>query len=553
MSTPRSESRVRREYEVMAIAASRQSRCIVLFWARQCRKSTTLGAIAFDQMSREAGRHVIAASASLLVGSELVSKTLSAAEQAVLITREAESLRAGMADGAAAAGDTFSLKVANSSTGKVYQRLNAEDFADLYRTSRLEMRLYHSESRYSRLQVIAPNPATARGWSGTVLRDEAGFTRPGLETELRVAVKPIIDTDPTFRLVYASNLPRDDRHPFFEMTLPQPDAIFPPTAQGHFYRGPDGTLIHRVALADAYAAGHVLYDSQTGQPLTYDGFCAQPGNKLGLNDSYRLVHEFGGTAAIDLAAITTAQRAGLGECHFAWVENQGDFLRAVAALRAVLRDGRVAIGYDVATTTAETSNPSAVTVTEQTGDRRLQRLVCCWKERDPAVAIERVGAIAAAVRQRPHGGPAIRLSIDATSEQYFARHVADALASAVPVELVDARNLVEPAPPGYARTPSHKTFLGDLYSAAVNENRYAMPSATYLKEDHRLVVKVAGAYQCDPQPDGSHGDTFDSGKLAEWGLARRPGAITDASVLRFGTQVHHSFTPRRLPPSRRAR
>jgi len=539
MTTLPSPDRVRRVYEVAAIAASRRSRAIVLFWARQCRKSTTLGAIAFDQMSREPGRHVIAASASLLVGSELVSKTVGAAEQAVMVTREAEALRAGLADGAAESGDAVSLKIANASTGKVYQRLNAEDFADLYRTSRLEMRLYHSQTRYSRLQVIAPNPATARGWTGTVLRDEAGFTRPGLETELRVAVKPIIDTDPSFRLVYASNLPRDDRHPFFEMTLPAPDALFPPSRQGHFYRGPDGTLIHRVALADAYAAGHVLYDSQTGEPLSYDTFCAQPGNKLGLNDSYRLIHEFGGTAAVDLAAITTAQRIGAGQCHFAWVENHGDFLRAVTVLKGLLGDGKVGIGYDVATTAGDASNPSAVTVTEINGDRRWQRLVVCWKERDPRVAVERLGAIAAAVRQRLRGGSAARLCIDATSEQYFARSVADAMAGEIPVELVDARNLVEPCPPGYARTPTHKTLLGDLYCAAVNENRYGLPGAAYLKDDHRLVLKVAGAYQCDPQPDGRHGDTFDSGKLAEWGLTAHLGAIADPSTIRIGFRPHH--------------
>lgn len=545
MSAPAKSDRVRRQYEVLAIAAARRSRSIVLFWARQCRKSTTLGAIAFDQMSREPGRHVIAASASLLVGSELVSKALSAAEQAILVTREAEALRAGMADGASKSGQAFDLKVANSTTGKLYARLNADDFADLYRGSKLEMRLYHSQSRYSRLQVIAPNPATARGWTGTILRDEAGFTRPNVETELRVAMKPIFDTDPTFRLVYASNLPRDDRHPFFEMTLPQPDASFPPSAQGHFYRGQDGTLIHRVALADAYAAGHVLYDTQTGAPLTYEAFCAAPGNRLGLNDSYRLIHEFGGTAAIDLAAITAAQRDGAGKCHFAWIDDQGDFLRALSILSGLLETGKVAIGYDVATTDGDASNPSAVTVTEQIADRRYQRLVCCWKERDPQVAQERLGQIVAAVRRRPGGGPAARLCIDATSEQYFARQMADAIGGQVPVELVDARNLVEPTPAGYARTPTYKVFLGDLYTAAVNENRYTLPCAAYLQDDHRLVLKLAGAYQCDSRSDGMHGDTFDSGKLADWGLHGHRGPLTDASGIRVGHR-QRAYMPLRL-------
>ena len=54
----------RRKYEQVALVAVRKARSIVLFWARQCRKSTNLGNIAWDEMSREPGRRVIAASVS---------------------------------------------------------------------------------------------------------------------------------------------------------------------------------------------------------------------------------------------------------------------------------------------------------------------------------------------------------------------------------------------------------------------------------------------------------------------------------------------------------
>jgi hypothetical protein len=541
-----SAARTRRVYEHAALIAARRNRTLVLFWARQCRKSTTLGAIAFDELSRAPGRSVVAASASLLLGSELVSKTFSAAEQAALVSREAAAVKAAIDDGAGEAGEAVRVKIANTHTGKVYERIGADDFAELYSTSRLEMRLYHSQTRYSRLQVIAPNPATARGWSGMVLRDEAGFTRPGLETELRIAVKPIIDTDPTFRLIYASNLPRDDRHPFFEMTMPETGIQFQPEAKGHFYRGQDGTLIHRVALAYAYAAGHTLYDTQTGAPLSYDQFCADPANRLGLNDSYRLIHEFGGTAAVDLTALIVAQQRGAGQCAFFFVDTHAEFLRAVAALRGLLGAGRVGIGFDVATTTGDTSNPSAITVTEDADGQRIQRLVCVWKERSPDVVRERIGAILAAIRQRHRGGPAVRLAVDATSEQLFARDLANALGRhGCPVDLVDARKLVEPAPPGYPRTPNHKIFLGDLYSSALNENRYTIPSSDYLKADHRMVVKAGGMYQCDPEPDGRHGDTFDSGKLAEWSLTQRAGYISDPNVIR--TSRSAPVPSRRLP------
>jgi hypothetical protein len=539
---------VRRQYQKVALVAVRKVRSMVLLWARQCRKSTTLGEIAFDEMSRERGRNVIAASASLLTGGELISKTLSAAEQAQIVTRQAAAVQAAMTQCASTA-EGLQLKCANSDTGKVYPNLSAEDFTDLYRSSRLEMRLYHDRTSYSRLLVIAPNPATARGWTGTVVRDEAGFTHAALERDLQIAVKPIMDTDPSFKLVYASNLPRDDRHPFFEMTLPDPGAEFKPNKDGHFYRGQNGILIHRVALADAYAAGHVLYDTREGKPMTYEDFCQDPANRLGLNESYRLIHEFGGAAAIDLLALTTSQRRGIGQCGFFQVQSDGDFEQAMTWLHEHLGNGEVGIGIDVATTTGDTSNPTSVTVTERKGIERTQVLVTVWKERKPQVARERFRRIIEMVRHRPDGGRARRVCIDSTSEKYFAEETGDELGHLVGFELVVASKSIEPA--GYTEPTNYKTYLGDLYSASVNNNRYEMPADQYFKEDHRLVIKDRGLYVCEAQPDGRHGDTFDSGKLAEWALQSSNGALSSVEGIRMGGQQGFRqgrgvFRPRRL-------
>lgn len=538
----------RRKYQQVALVAVRRVRELTLLWARQCRKSTTLGDIAFEVMSRAPGNNVIAASASLLTGSELVSKTLSTAEQAQMVAREAAAVRAAMAHSAEEAGGGLELKCANSTTGKVYAGLSGDDFAELYRTSRLELRLYHSRTEYSRLQVIAPNPATARGWTGWVVRDEAGFTAPEIERDLRIAVKPIMDTDPSFKMIYASNLPGNDRHPFFEMTLPEPGSVFPASAEGHFYRGQNGTLIHRVALADAYAAGHVLYDTREGKPLSYEAFCGDAANRLGLDQSYRLVHQFGGTAAIDLLALTVAQTRGIGRCALVWVDDDLDFGRGLAWLGEHLGDGEVGVGFDVATTTGATSNPSSVTVTERSrGGEFAQVVVLVWKEREPRVVRERLRRVLGVIHQRAEGGPARRLCIDATTEQYFARDTQTELLGVVPVELVDARNKVEPEPAGYERPPIYKTWLGDLYAGEVNGNRYAAPPEAYLKEDHRLVVKSGGVFECEPQPDGRHGDTFDSGKLAQHALMATEGMTSTAGIRvgqgRVGGRV---FEPKRL-------
>ena len=516
----------RRLYENAALVAVRQTRQLCLFWARRCRKSTTLGSIAFDEMSREPGRSVIAASASLLLGTELVGMTLTATEQAAIVMNEAVAMQSVFKDSADA--EKLDFRCADSVSQKVYPSLSAEDFADLYKSSRLEMRLYHDRSVFSRLKIIAPNPATARGWAGTVLRDEAGYTPAGLETDLRIATKPITDTDPSFKIIYASNLCPDDRHPFFEMTMPPADLELSANPQGNFYRGQTGMVIHRVTLADAYAAGHVLYDDK-GQPLTYEQFIARPENKLGLDISYQLNHKAGGSAAVDLIALLNAQKRGATNCAFVFVENDVEFRRALDLLRVHLGSGPVGLGFDVATTTNNTSNPSCLVATERAGVERAQRLVVCWKERKPQVARERIRAVIDAIAARPEGGRARRLCIDASNEKYFAQETADLLQGVIPVELVVSGSAIHP--PGYQESTNFKTYLGDLYSAALNDNRYACPAADYFKKDHRLVVKDGGRYSCTPEPDGEHGDTFDGGKLAEYALSSGEGDYSATLII----------------------
>ncbi len=524
----------RRRYQQVALVAARKTRVLGLFWARQCRKSTTLGDIAFDEMSRDPGRRVIAASASLLLGTELITKAVSSAEQAVIVAREAAAMQAAMVNSSADSQSPLQLVMADSSNGKTFGSLSEDEFIDLYQSGRLEMRLYHDRATYSRLQVIAPNPATARGWSGTVLRDEVGYVKQ--EAQLQEATKPIIDTDPSFKMIYASNLPFDDRHPWFEMTMPADPALtFAPDPGGHFYRSQTGLRIHRVAMEDAYAAGHKLYDDD-GNPMTLERAAAAAIDKGAWRRSYALIHEYGGAAAIDLLSLVSAQQRGVGRCACMAIDNAGQFEQAIAWLTKHLVDGKVGIGFDVATTTRATSNPSAVTVVEANGIEKTQVLVCTWKERDPAVARERLKRIITCVQMRKHGGPPRRLCIDATSERYFAEETAAAFRGIVPVELVISSKSVHPV--GYKEPTNMKTWLGDLYAAEINDNRYLLPPESYFKDDHRLVMKDRGAFQCEAQADGKHGDTFDSGKLAQYALAS--GGPAEAAAAAVGSYGSHT-------------
>lgn len=523
--------RERRPYEQVALVATREVRQLCLYWARRCRKSTTLGAIAFDELSQAPGRMVIAASASLLLGKELVGVTLSAAEQAMIVTNEAAAVRDVFAVGAAERGLDF--QVADQAQDQVLRGLSPEDFAELYQSSRMELRLYFTRTQFSRLQVIAPNPATARSWRATVLRDEAGFTPANFEVELRNATDPMMRDTPDLKIIYASNLSSNDRHPYFETTMPREitapteEEQFPAQGQGHLYIGQHGLLVHRVALKDAYAAGHRLFDDRS-QPMTYEQCQTFPQFRSGWDATYALNHKSGGAAAVDLVALITAQRRGAGQCAFVMVEHEGDWQRALHLLRGVLRDGPVTLGLDVASTTHETSNPTSLTVTEKLGTERFQRLVALWKTRQRVVTSARLADVTRAVRGRPAGGPPRRVLIDATSERLAAEETAADLRGQVPVQLVVASETL--VPPGYNGPVNYKTYLGDLYSAAINDGQYALAPEAYLKDDHRLVTKDGGRYQCVPDADGRHGDTFDSGKLAEFGHVTRVGKAWVAPV-----------------------
>jgi hypothetical protein len=339
--------RERRPYQDVALVAVRETRQIALYWARRCRKSTTLGDIAFDEMSKAAGRMVIAASASLLLGKELVGVTLSAAEQGMIVANESAALRSALETGAEE--NNLVFKVADSGRDKLLNGLTPEDFAELYQSSRMELRLYFDHTHFSRLQVIAPNPATARSWRATVLRDEAGFTNPNFETELRIATDPMMRDTPDLKIIYASNLSGNDRHPYFEMTMPREvraeteDEQFPANPQGHLYIGQQGILVHRVALKDAYAAGHKLYDD-AGAAMTYEQCQKFPQFKSGWDETYALNHKSGGAAVIDLIALLSAQRRGIGQCNFTYVETESEFRLALDLLRSTLRTGPVGIG-----------------------------------------------------------------------------------------------------------------------------------------------------------------------------------------------------------------
>lgn len=499
-------------------------------WARQRGKSTTLAAAALDEMMATPGRLVTYASASLLLGREIVTKesqVLQGAVREFMATAAAADLRIETVDGA---------------THRATGDLTADDFTELFEAQRLEFRLWFDQTTFSRTQVIAPNPATARGWSGTVILDEFGFIRDF--RDLWEAVEPIISSDREFRFLGATTPPKDDAHYSYELTSPPRDMEFTVNPEGNWYTSESGELVHRVDIYDSWGAGQKIYDRRTGEELTPGQHFARAEDKDGWRRNYAVQHILGGTSAVGTLTLETAQRRGVANCAFFQIECDLEMEQAVAWIRQNLGPGAVGLGIDPATTTKESSNPTAVAIAERIGVDTIFRAILIWKTSDPKIQRERFLRLLEGIAHRPVGGRARRGAIDATNERMFAADLRDILANVIPLEMVVGSEVV--AIPG-AEDMNQKQRLGSKLVAELEDNHVWLPPERYVKEDFRLVKKDRGQFICHPDEQGRHGDTFDAAKLALFALSPMFGALESTEGIRLsGSKVSAPSFRRRL-------
>lgn len=506
---------------------------------RQYGKTTLAARIALKKMMRSAGHTVIFGSVKLDLGREIVRK-------------EADAIQKAFALLAAQAAAAQTKLEAVDDRGKIVTDVNLDDWSDLYEHSRLEFRLYHDRTIYSRTKVVALTP-DAVGETGDLILDEVG--RAKRFREVIEAMLPIIASNPAFRAIYTTTPPPDDTHPSFELLAPPIDAELPVNPKGNWYRSELGVRVLRISAYDAYADGVPLYDDDTGAPITPQESRDRASDKDAWDRNYGAQFVLGGTAAVGLLQLDTAQRRGIGKCACIQVERDADFDRALTFLRRRLEDGTVGIGVDWATTEKETSNPTAVTVMERRGIEKVAVLTVTWKTRDPDLAIERLEKIVRAVEDRDFGGPlrqskhrVRRLCQDATSEKYHCANVRKALRGAVIVEDVVGSETIEL--PG-KEPMTMKAYLGNQFVGELDDNHVTLAPERYIKEDFRLVKRDRGTFVTEISGSGQHGDTFDSHKLASYALdSNSGGAITEEILakiqVRPGRVPVRRFTPRRL-------
>lgn len=198
---------------------------------------------------------------------------------------------------------------------------------------------------------------------------------------------------------------------------------------------------------------------------------------------------------------------------------------------ALFGNGPIGLGLDLATTEKETSNPSSFTAIEKVGPLYVQRLVIRWKTSKEEVTramLTHLFADLMRAQLRPR-----KLCIDATNERFFAQRLQKQFTIHCPVQLVVSSEKTE----WQGEEFDYKTLLGNLYVNDFTDSVARMPDPVWLRDDHRLVKKVAGRFAADLSPDGGHADTFDSGKLARFALASGGRAeAAGAQVGSYGSQ-----------------
>ena len=499
---PAKSSRRWRAYQLEADKKLKLLGIFILLWRRQTGKTEVLSTWALQTMLEKPGDTVILASASLNVGGEVALRA--AGVFWMVLARMRERFKA--------------LEAASISEGEEPRILSdLEALTAAFVAGKLEVRFTHPDGRVSRIKVLAPNPATARGFSGTVFLDEIGFI-PNFR-ELWDAVEPITSSDPTFRLIMCTTPPADASHYSHELIVPPAGMEFNEVVpEGVWYRSEAGIMVHRVDAWDADAAGAKLYHPETRVPLTTDEHRALALDKEAWDRNYGLRLATTGTAAVSLNVLHFAQsREESKRCLAFEGELPADWRKQLGEIKEP-----VTIGFDVATTEKNTSNPSSVTITEKDGTDYLARLIFRWKTNDPKVSTAYLREFVMTLRTR-------RLVIDATNERFYAKQVRDELARLCPVELViSSENITV----GTVEMPM-KTYLGNLVVNALDDTKLVLPAERWVRVDFRLVRKVRGGFDNEVDGSGNHGDSFDSTKLSLHGWLTAPVGAFTAETLRM--------------------
>lgn len=465
---------------------------------RQVGKTYGAAAKAIDINMEKPWNDVIYTSASINVGSEMVQKDVQvwnkALEKLRLITTSAGLMLESTFDG-----------------------LDYDACCDLFEHNKLRVTIYHTRNEWSRTIVIAPNPATARGWTGTVMCDEIEFI-PDFD-EIFEAVEPIMSSDPTLRMRLATTYGKDDNSWVFRNCIPPDDfdlGVVNP--RGKWYTSTNGIRVHRFDAADAYAAGLMMYDINDGHAMTVEEHRAASLDRDGWDRNYGLIAKRGGLAAIPRHHILAANQ--LCRTLFPCVAVEDVKPEELPLSMPQFTDTAPVIGIaiDLATTTKKKSNPSAIAVGERVGRFTVPRLSGRFHSNDP----EHTKAVAFAAIDACPNKPQFVI-IDATNERFFAITLQREIQRrGIACYLYIASETIEVTP---GQKVTKKTYSGNLLQNAIEDGTMPLPAAKWFEDDLRSVRKEKGLFENVLDNAGNHGDVFDALKMMLFGFIRGCGPI----------------------------
>lgn len=267
-------------------------------WRRQAGKSFTAACKALRRMMSKRGLSSFFVSASVALAAEFIRKEAEVWQKVLAAYRLACQ---------ASQQELHTYATANGRSVE-FDPTNLDDLTEIFEAQKLETRIYHSRTEYSRSRVIAPNPSTAVGWTGDIWLDEVS-RMPELK-EVLEAVLPFMSSNPDFRLLAITTPAPDDKHYSWELFAPKAgEEEFTPSARGNYYTSQAGIRVHRVDAYDAQLAGVDLYDDTTRRIVTPEEHRAAAYDKQAWDRNYALKWIKGGSAALSVSDIERAMRA----------------------------------------------------------------------------------------------------------------------------------------------------------------------------------------------------------------------------------------------------
>lgn len=258
-------------------------------WGRRSGKSFSMAARAMEENMRVPGNTNTYISASVKIGGEFLRK------EAVVWQLLIENFRKAVA--------ANKQKLETTIDG-----LAIDDICEVFEQQKLECKIWHTNTIYSRSLVVAANPDTAVGYGANLFVDEFGRI-PDFQ-DVFEAITPFMDENPDLFCIMASTPPPDDAHYSYEMTAPPPGAEFKVNPKGNWYTSSMGFPVHRVTADDRYAAGFPMYHPITRKPVTPDEHREASPDRTAWDRNNRCAYIQGGTSACSLYALAQAMERG---------------------------------------------------------------------------------------------------------------------------------------------------------------------------------------------------------------------------------------------------